>query len=602
MSIAFSRRIVRFVGYAGVVAGLSACASNPGIEDTDLGSDAATDAGFDANPPVDAASDSESPIDASPGADAVVPDAGGCAEGQLSCGGSCATCPTIGVLAASCMDSLCVATECRSGYELGGGACTLISGLAQRAYVKASNTGSFDAFGYAIAMSADGSTVAVSAVHEDSSASGIGGDQSSDAAADSGAVYVFARVGATWAQQAYVKASNPNNDDEFGASVALSSNGNTLVVGARGERSAATGVGGNQSDNSADASGALYVFERTGVAWMQQAYIKASNTGAGDWFGSAVAIAADGNTVVVGAPREDSNGTALDNSAMDSGAAYAFIRTGVTWTQSAYVKASNVGAGDFFGNAVALSSDGNTLAIAAVNEASHATGIGGDQSDNDFAFSGAVYVYTRSGSSWIQQAYVKASNTDANDAFGRALALSGDGNTLAVGAPGESSNAVTIGGSQSDNSATVSGAAYVFTRAASTWSQQAYIKPFNTDAFDMFGQVLAISTDGNTLAIGAAEECAAGVGFDADAEDDSAPQAGAIYTMGRIGSSWSQRHYVKASNTDQHDHFGEALSLSGSGAAFAVAATQEQSNATGIDGPQSDNSVESAGAVYLFSP
>lgn len=125
------------------------------------------------------------------------------------------------------------------------------------------------------------------------------------------------------AQQAYVKASNSASNDNFGLSVAIS--GDTAVVGAPGEDSASTGVNGNQTDNSASGSGAAYVFVRSGTSWSQQAYLKASNTAAGDAFGSAVSISAD--TIVIGAPGEDSatnmvNGDETDNSAADAGAAY----------------------------------------------------------------------------------------------------------------------------------------------------------------------------------------------------------------------------------------------------------------------------------------
>ena len=133
----------------------------------------------------------------------------------------------------------------------------------------------------------------------------------------------------------------------------------------------------------------------------------------------------------------------------------------VNLTQSiGYFKASNTGG--LFGHSVALSGDGNTLAVGTNLEDSNATGVNGNQADNSASDSGAVYVFTRSGSSWSQQAYVKASNTEANDNFGISVALSADGNTLAVGAYGEDSNATGINGNQADNSASSSGAVYVY--------------------------------------------------------------------------------------------------------------------------------------------
>lgn len=108
-----------------------------------------------------------------------------------------------------------------------------------------------------MALSATGDTLAVGTFDEDSSATGIGGDQANDSAPSSGAAYVFARTGETWSQEAYIKASNTGADDFFGMSVALSASGDTLAVGAYQEDSQATGIHGNEADNSADGSGAM---------------------------------------------------------------------------------------------------------------------------------------------------------------------------------------------------------------------------------------------------------------------------------------------------------------------------------------------------------
>src|SRR5689334_6574746 len=107
---------------------------------------------------------------------------------------------------------------------------------------------------------------------EDSNAMGVNGDQANNGAMDSGAAYVFVRSGTNWSQQAYLKASNTGARDFFGYAVAIDSD--TIVVAAPLEGSAAKGVNGNQSDNSAPDSGAAYVFTRSGTAWTQQAYLK----------------------------------------------------------------------------------------------------------------------------------------------------------------------------------------------------------------------------------------------------------------------------------------------------------------------------------------
>ena len=466
-----------------------------------------------------------------------------------------------------------------------------VAAPAQEVYLKASNTEVGDGFGVPVAISGD--TMVVGAPGEDSNATGVNGNQGDNSALDSGAAYVYVRSGSSWVQQAYLKGSNAEAGDIFGAAVAIS--GDTIAVAAQTEASAATGVNGNQGDNSAPFSGAAYVFTRSGSTWTQQAYLKASNTESLDRFGWSVAIS--GDTIVVGAIEEDSNATGIngnqgDNSAATSGAAYVFTRSGSTWTQQAYVKASNTDAVDGFGFAVAIS--GDTMVVGAPGEASNATGVNGDQGNNSAAGSGAVYVFSRSGSTWTQQAYLKASNTDGGDNFGVAVAISGD--TIVVGAHMEASNATGVNGSQGDNSAAISGAAYVFTRSGSTWTQQAYLKASNTDAGDNFGVPVAIS--GDTIVVGAVEEASNATGVNGDQGNNSAAGSGAAYVFSRSGSTWTQQAYLKASNTDGGDNFGIAVAISGD--TIVVGAHMEASNATGVNGDQGNNSALGSGAAYAL--
>ena len=475
--------------------------------------------------------------------------------------------------------------QCDDGNTSNGDGCDSQCKVAA-VYVKASNTDAADNFGTTIALSADGSTLAIGAPEEASSATGING-QDNNNSSGSGAVYVFTRAGATWSQQAYIKASNTDVGDQFGQSVALSSDGSTLVVGAPQESSNATGVGGDQTNNDLVSSGAAYVFTRTGTTWSQNAYLKASNADMFDNFGSSVAISMDGRTMAVGAIGEQS-----------SGAVYVFTRTPSSWIQEAYVKAPNAGNGDSFGFCVALSADGSTLAVGAAAEASSATGINGDQTDNSAGGAGAVYVFTRSGTPWILQAYVKASNTDVSDGFGSSVALSADGSILAVGAPLEDSLATGINNSQA-NGAVDSGAAYLFARSGSVWTQQAYVKASNTGAGDQFGSSVALLPDGSTLAVGAISESSSAIGVGGDQASNAASNAGAVYTFARTGTAWGQQAYVKASNTGAGDQFGSSVALSSDGT-LAAGARFEASAATGVGGDQSNNASVGAGAVYVL--
>ncbi|MBK8173584.1 MAG: integrin [Sandaracinaceae bacterium] len=477
--------------------------------------------------------------------------------------------------------------------------------LAQTAYVKASNTAAADGFSN-VALSADGNTLAVGATGEDSAAVGIDGDQTSNAASSAGGVYVFARSGSTWTQQAYIKASNAGTNDLFGANLALSSDGSTLAVGAYTEASNATGIGGDQTNNAATNAGAVYVFTRASATWSQEAYVKASNAGASDNFGYSLGLSGDGNTLAVGAYGEASaatgiNGNQASNTLSGSGAAYVFVRAGSTWTQEAYIKASNAGMSDYFGRAIAISADGDTVGVGAYYEGSAATGIGGNQLDNTSTGSGAAYIFRRTASVWAQEAYIKASNTGANDSFGLSVALSGDGSTFAVGAFGESSNASGVGGDQTNNSAANSGAVYVFARSGATWSQQAYVKASNPGANDFFGWAVALSADGNTLAAGATGEASAATGIGGSQTDNTATNSGAVYLLTRAGSTWTQYAYVKASNTNINDRFGTTVAMSANGSTVAVGAPTEASTATGVGGDQTNNAATGAGAAYTFT-
>jgi trimeric autotransporter adhesin len=464
----------------------------------------------------------------------------------------------------------------RSSHALGGA-------IAQSVYAKSSNSEADDFFGVAIAV--DGNTLVIGAPFEDGGAAGTGGDQNDDSLPDSGAVYIFRRTGAGWTQDAYLKAPVPHAGDGFGSDVVLSGNtlavaapfetvsvagvgdlemggavyvyrrqggqwqhqarleasnpdafdsfgvvvalsGNTLAVGSFGESSAARGVGGDQTDNSVSQSGAVYVFRRQGGAWAQEAYIKASNTGAFDHFGTSLDL--DGNILAIGAVNEGSSASGVDGNGEDdslpgSGAVYVFRRQGGDWAQDAYIKAAVPGQGDFFGVSVSVS--GNNLAVGAMLEDSSATGVDGDQTSNDRPNSGAAYLFRRQGGDWAQTAYLKASNSGNDDRFGAAVLLSG--NRLAVGAPREASAATGVNGDQSDNSLARSGAAYLFRRTGQDWAQEAYVKASNPDINDQFGTELEV--DGDTLIVGSPGEDSAATGLDGDQSDNSAIISGAAY-------------------------------------------------------------------------
>jgi hypothetical protein len=394
-------------------------------------------------------------------------------------------------------------------------------------------------------------------------------------------------------QQAYLKASTPGLYDGFGEAVAVS--GDTVVVGSPREDSGSTGVNGPEGNHGVGDSGAAYVLVRSGGAWSQQAYLKASNTTAEDSFGEAVAIS--GDTIVVGAPEEDSdatgvNGDQSNDDAHLAGAAYVFVRDGTTWSQQAYLKASNTELLEAFGRAVAIS--GDTIVVGAPEEDSDATGVDGDQASNAATLAGAAYVFRRSGTTWTQEAYLKASNTGDRDLFGFAVAI--DGDTIVVGAQLEDSAATGVGGDGTDDSADSAGAAYVFTRSGTTWSQQAYLKASNTGAGDVFGEAVAVC--GDTVVVGANLEDSAATSIDGDGSDDGAQSAGAAYVFRRDAGVWSQVAYLKAWNAAPSVRFGGSVAVSGN--AVLVGASEEHSPARGLNGSQVLPYAFRSGAGYLF--
>ena len=508
-----------------------------------------------------------------------------------------------------------------------------IAEVQQVAYLKAANPDIGDHFacggslpghiGNALVVSGDGSTIAVGAPHESGGSSGINGNADDNSLYASGAVYVFVRRGDAWVQQAYVKASNPGQSDLFGMTVALSADGNVMAVAAPWERSAATGINGDQNDDSLAQAGAAYVFTRSGDSWSQQAYVKASNTGRaasegeaigdGDQFGLSLALSGDGNTMAVGAPTEDSvamgmNGDQTDDSATSAGAVYLYSRTGNTWTQQAYLKGANTGAGDLFGYGVGLSDDGNTLAAAGYDEDGAGRGVNPDLADGDRNGSGAIYVFSRTGTTWGQDAYLKGSRSEGNDALGYSLAISGDGNTIVAGAGDES---CLVGGvnpagcdmdKPEDASGGSAGAAYVWGRSGDTWAEQAFIKASNPDLQDWFAARLAVSGDGNTLLVGAPMEDSNARGVDGgQQQDNSATESGAAYLFTRSGTTWSQLAYMKADNADEFDEFGASVAVSGDGRTLIVGARTESGGAAGVNGDQNDNEAGQSGAAYVWA-
>lgn len=460
-------------------------------------------------------------------------------------------------------------------------------------YLKASNTWGFDRFGSAVAV--DGDTLVVGSFREDSGSAGVNASQDNDDGKNSGAVYVFVRDGDSWVQEAFLKASNPDEGDQFGISVAIS--GDTIVVGSERESSSATGVDGDQVNNDLYRSGAAYVFTRDEGVWNQQAYLKASNPGSGYIFGYDVDIS--GDLIVVGSRGESSPSADLphEDGSLDSGAAYLFRRSGGSWLQEAFLKPDNVKAGDHFGISVSVS--GESVLVGAYLD----DGLEGEEVYD----SGAAYVFGMLEGQWRQEAYLRASNPGSGDHFGQGVSI--DSDRLLIGSPledGSGSGVNPLGNDESEDA----GAAYLFERTGSTWAETNYLKasypgqgmaPERVD--DRFGTSVAIEE--GLIVIGAYKEDGPAIGEDGVYPDGIASEAGAAYLYIFKDFEWSFFRYLKASNAEEDDAFGRQVALSGG--TIVIAARDEDSSARGVNGSQGnetgeEESGERSGAVYAFDP
>lgn len=311
------------------------------------------------------------------------------------------------------------------------------------------------------------------------------------------AVYVFVRSGSTWTQQAKLIPSDGIGVASFIKTAAIS--GDTVVIG-----------GSSATINSNASQGAAYVFVRSGTTWTEQLRLTASDGAAQDQFGRSVSI--DGNTIIAGSANDDIG------SNTDQGSAYIFVQQSGVWTEQAKLLANDGAANDLFG--VTVSVNANTVAV----------------SKGLFSPSAipAVYVFARSGTIWTQQDKLSVCEPSASVcSFGRqSLAISGD--TLITSNPGAN-----------NGSNTAQGAAYVFVRSGTTWSQQQKLIANDGQADSNFGNTVAI--EGDTVVVGA---------FALNV------RPGAAYVFTRAGAIWTQEQKLQ-DTIGTGDAFGESVSLSG---------------------------------------
>jgi len=335
-------------------------------------------------------------------------------------------------------------------------------------------------FGYSVAIDADGNTAAIGAPQ----GGGVGGGQ----------VMIRTFDGSNWTAQAYLTADNAGSNDWFGVSVAISDDGNTVVVGAQYEGTTGTNAG------------SAYVYTRSGTTWTQKARFQASDTAAQDQF-SYVAISGDGSYILVGAGQK-----AYGGMSPSAGKAYVFTFDGTNVTQQAILTASDAVANNKIGRAVAIDGDGDTIALGAQG----GTSVSGTSS---VSTEGAVYIYTRTGTTWTQRQILQASDARTQGWFGTrvgngngAIDLSYDGQSLVVGSWGEYSGNT--------------GAVYAYSRSGNTFGSE--IKMLGSDAAssDRNGWDVKIAGDTGTIVNGTPWD------------DDGGTNAGSIYVHTALVESY----------------------------------------------------------------
>jgi hypothetical protein len=313
-------------------------------------------------------------------------------------------------------------------------------------------------------------------------------------------VYIFTRSGSIWTLEQKISPNDGQNDDRFSGAISL--DGDNILIAAS-----------NQNVSTTRDQGAVYHFARSGTNWSQQRKLTASDSAEDDFFGSAVAM--DEEISVIGAWHDDLGANA------DQGAGYIFD---CSRTEQRQLLATDGAAFDQFGTSIAV--NGDTVVVGAPFE-----------EDANGAAQGAVYVFVRGGTGWIQQQKLKANPLRNNAEFGHSVDISGD--TIVVGAWTE-----TVGTTDTQ------GAAYVFVRNGTVWTQQAQLLAGDGTFNDQFGASVAI--DGDSVVIGSV--------FD---DVGTTLNQGSAYIFTRSGAVWTQQARINATDGVANDNFGNAVDISG---------------------------------------
>jgi len=381
------------------------------------------------------------------------------------------------------------------------------TGSRQQDILLAEDGDSDDYFGEAVALSSDGTTAIVSAIGDDNH----GGE-------DAGAAYVFEATDGSWTQQTKLTADDGDSGEEFGNSVALSSDGTTALIGAQFD------------DSYGNMAGSAYVFEVSDGSWTQQAKLHAEQTYRFSRFGSSVALSSDSTTALIGAYLDLPEPMEWR---VRGGSTYVFEATDGSWSQQAKLFPDSYDERILFGSSVALSDNGTTACIGA--RAADTSNIRN---------SGSAYVFEDTGESWTQQAKLDADDGDESDIFGDVVSLSSDGTTAIIGARGDD-------GPDDENV----GAAYIFEATDESWRQQTKLTDHTGATDNWFGKVVAISSDGMTAFIG-----------------DDSEESGSVAVFAAADGTWSQQTKLVSGSGNE---FGNTIAVSGDGSIVCIGSPRD---------------------------
>ena len=399
--------------------------------------------------------------------------------------------------------------------------------------LSASDKAASDQFSYSVAISEDNTRIAVGSPYADISTY-----------TDAGRTYVFVWSGTSWVQEATLTAAGGLNNWQFGFSVDIDATGTRLAIGARKAAKHYT------TPYSYYTSGIVYIYKRTGTAWTEEAFFYSdTNYISGSEFGTSVAIDNGGDRVVVGAPYTNYAG-------VGRGTFYVFKRTETTWTKELFTTSAPA-SNEHCGTSVDISNDGSRIIV------------GTPHSDPvSVTDAGRVDIWVRNGVTWTTEAALLASDAVTLDAFGTAVAISGDGSRAIVGVPLANPSSLADGGK-----------AYIYSRSGSTWTQEAILTASDKATSDQFGNSVSIDKYGIRVAVGSYLN-----------DPGAISAAGAVYLFSRSGTAWTQQVKLAASDKTTNHWFGVSVALAPVTPLLVVGASQ--ANPSGVT---------LAGKAYLFA-